>query len=447
MKYAFFQSFWFLAFSAGVFFSPLFGEQPAPVPGAPRFAEGVDLFYQGDAEAAYQVFDAAQKADPSLPPAGVTVALLSRQKGDLPQTHLYLARAIKENPADPEAWYRLGEIAADEKRLTELELLRERADSLLNAFAESDAGKASPRLSFLRSESISLAARGLEEAGDLAASEAKMREYIKLNPENAEGYLSLGYLLLRQDKNDEALEVFSLAKERNPSLFAGWLTAAVLFEEKGNAEEASRLLDQHRSDGQLAVFELSRIARMLYRRGRLDEAREAAERIPAKTLDRLRWDGLFAYSEGDAEKAAAAYREALRNAPNDFDVMNGLILALAEQGKTSSLTEAFEKADRFRRSHPQSDEAAGTLAWVEFCRGNADRAEDMLLPILYRGGLTPTSAVYLACAAFSRKENDLARQLLVSALAEPAFFPKRSEAEKLLKSLTDNTGETEMPEK
>ncbi len=447
MRQTFLLRIFLFLLGAGLFFVPARGDESAPIAGAANWAEGAELFRQGDLEAAYRLFDAAQKENPSFPPAGVAVALLAKQQGNLSDAHAYLNRAVREASGDPEPWYRLAEIAADENRLAELGLLREKADALLAAFAESEAGKDSPRLSFLRGESISTASRALECAGDFAAAESKMREYIDLNPEGAEGYLSLGYLLLRQEKNDEALKALSRAKELNPSLFAGWLTAAALLEEKGDAEGAARLLDEHYGDEALSLSELSRVARMLYRRGRLDEARTTAARMPQESLDRLKWDALLAYTEGDFEDAASGYRRALRLAPNDFDVINGLALALAEEEKTALLTEAFEKADRLRRRNPRSDEAAATLAWVEFRRGNVDRAEDILLPILDRGGLTPTSAYYLACIASARGEDDLARQLLTSALAEPSFFPKRRDAENLLKRLTGGSAEEPAPEK
>ena len=398
-------------------------------------AQGIDLFAQGDADAACDCFGRAQKLDPALAPAGVITALLFKQRGDIQQAHIYLDRAVKETPGDPEPWYRLAELAADEKRMAELGLLLEKGDALLAAFLDSDAGKSSPRAVFLKSESISVAARAFELAGDLAASESKMREYIKLNPQAAEGYLSLGFLLLEQEKLDGALAQFSRAKEVNPLFFAGWLTAASLLDEKGKHAEAEKLVDEHQNDPDLSPADLSRLARLQFRWGRLADAQQTAGRIPPETLDRLKWDALLAYTGGDPQQAEKIYRQALRSAPDDFESLNGLALALAEQGKNSLLGEAFEKADRLHRKHPLSDEAAGTLAWIEFHRGNIDRAEDILLPILDRGGLTPTSAFYLACAAVYRKNNDLAFQLLTSSLADPAFFPKRSEAEKLLDSL------------
>ena len=446
MRQMFLRRIFLFIIGAGLFFVPARGEESGASAGADLWTEAINLFSEGDSDAAYRLFDAAQKENPSFPPAGVAVALLAKQRGDLSETHAYLNRAIREAPGDPEPWYRLAEIAAEENRLPELELLREKADALLAAYAESETGKDSHRLTFLRAQSISAASRALECAGDFTAAESKMREYIALNPEGAEGYLSLGYLLLRQEKNDEALEAFARAKELSPSLFSGWLTAAVLLEEKGDAEGATRLLDEHYNDEELSLPELSRAARMLFRRGRLDETRRLAARMAPESLDRLRWDALLAYTEGDSESAAADYRKALRLAPNDFDAINGLALALAEQETVSLQTEAFEKADRLRRRNPNSDEAAATLAWAEFRRGNVDRAEDILLPILDRGGLTPTSAYYLACILAARREDDLARKLLTSALADPAFYPKRRDAEKLLKKLTAEPAADPAPE-
>ncbi|MBR2693611.1 MAG: tetratricopeptide repeat protein [Thermoguttaceae bacterium] len=443
MRQTFLLRIFFFIAGAGLFFLPARGGEPDSPAGAARWTEGVEAFFQGDSEAAYRHFTAAQEENPSFPPAGVALALLAKQRGDLSETHAFLKRAIDENPGDPEPWYRLAEIAAEENRLVELELLRGKADALLAAFCESGSWKDSPRLPFLRGESISVASRALECAGDLPAAESKMREYIGLNPDGAEGYLSLGYLLFRQEKNDEALEAFARAKERNPSLFAGWLTLASLLEEKGDIEGAGRLFDAHLNDGTLAPHELSRVARFLFRRGRLDETREMAARMTPGSLEQIKWDALLAYSEGDFKTAESGYRKALRMAPNDFDLIGGLTLALAEQEESASLTEAFERADRFRRRNPSSDEAAVTLAWVEFRRGNAERAEDILLPILDRGGLTPTSAFYLASVAASRRQDDLARQLLTSALADTSFFPKRRDAEKLLESLTRNSETSE----
>ena len=417
-------------------------DEPQKPSSAALIARGIDLFAEGDADAAYDLFGRAQKLDPALAPAGVITALLFRQRGDMQLAHHYLDRAAEEAASDPEPWYRLAELAADEKRMAELGLLLEKGDALLAAFLDSDEGKNSPRARFLRSESVSVAARAFELAGDLAASESKAREYIKLNPQAAEGYLSLGFLLLEQEKPDDALEQFSRAKELNPLLFAGWLTAASLLDERGKHAEAEELVGAHQNDTDLSPADLSRLARLLFRWGRLGDARQAAGRIPANTPDRLKWDALLAYTDGGCEEAEKLYRKVLQTAPDDFESANGLALALAEQGKNSLLPEAFEKADRLHRKHPLSDEAAGTLAWVEFHRGNIDRAEDILLPILDRGGLTPTSAFDLACAAVCRKNNDLAFQLLTSSLADPAFFPKRPDAEKLLDSL-GKTGPSE----
>jgi tetratricopeptide (TPR) repeat protein len=448
MKKILFPWFWLLVLSTGVLFCPVRAEESVPDPqqadrpqADPQptepIARGLDLFYEWKDEDAYRIFAEAQKEDPTLAPAGVILALLFKQEGDLRQAHKYLGRAAAESPDDPETWYRLAELAADDARIPEFGLLREKGDMLLAAFAATEAGRDSPRLRFLRSESISLAARALQEAGDLPASEAKMREYIELNPESGEGYMSLGYLLLRQGKIEEAIGQFTRAKEFAPAFFAGWLTAASLLEEERKHDDAVRLVDEHLTDADLTVADLSRLSRLLYRWGRLDDARQTVSRIPPKSLDRLKWEGLLAYSDGNAEKAEKMYREALRTAPDDFDVLNGLVLALAEQGKNSLLPEALEKANRLHRKYPLSDEAAGTLAWVEFHRGNLDRAEDILFPILNRGSLTPTSAFYLACAAIYRKNNDLARQLLGSALAEPTFYPKRTDAQKLLETIKE----------
>lgn len=396
-------------------------------PGDAELMNGLGAFGRGEVETAYQEFEKAADANSSLAPAGVLTAILFTRQGDAVRTREFLNRAVAASPHDPEAWYRLAQLAADEHRVPELTLLLEKADSLLKNFTASNAVS---RVDFLKGESLSLAARLAQEQGDLPKAESKMREYLALNPESGEGELSLGFLLLEQKKTDEAIQEFDRAKERNSEYCAGWLTAALLLDEAGRGETALQLLKDH-SGGELTPVELDRAARLFFRHGQLEDARSLVNRIPEKTLDRCRWDGLLAYTAEEYEDAEKYYREAAALAPNDFDAVSGLILALAEQGKESLFTEAFERADKLRRKHPQSDEAAGTLAWVEFRRGNLGRGEDILLPILDRGGLTPTSAYYLACMSVYSKETDLARQLLENALDGTEFFPKRADAEKL----------------
>ena len=402
-------------------------------PGTADFLRGSQLFREGEIEDAYLAFAAAGKANPALAPAGVLTALFFFQEGNLAQTHEFLNRAIAESPNDPEAWYRLARLAADDQRYPELELLLMRGDESLNAFAESNGN--ADRLLFLKGESVALSARLAQGKGNLSSAESKMREFTALYPDNGDGYLSLGYLLLQQDKTDEAIAEFSRAKERNPNLLSGWLTAASLLNGRGDTETAFRLLDEHKNDIGLSPADFSRMASLFFKRGKLDEVVRIKEHLPVGSLDRFKWDGLLASSGGDYVTAEKAYQDALKAAPDDFESINGLILAIADQGKEERQQDVLNRADRFRRRYPQSDEAAGTYAWVEFRCGNTERAEDVLLPILDRGGLTPTSAYYLACIVLCRKDNALAEQLLDSALASPDFFPKRADAEKLRESL------------
>lgn len=426
----------FLTFSLSALFFLFLAFIPATEsdggsPGDAELMKGLEFFYQGEPDQACSAFEEARRLNPDLAPAGVLTAILFSQKGDLAATHRYLNRAVAESPDDPEAWFRLARLAADENRVPELELLLAKGDELLKRFKAAHPSKDDVRIRYLTGEAISLAARLAQEKGDWAGAESLMRDYLSFDPASDEGHISLGYLLLEQKKIDEAVAMFDKARALNPERFSGWLTAASLMNEKGWREEAERLVDDHRTEDDLTCADLSRTGHLLFQWDRIDDARQIADRLPAESAERHKLTGLLDYNDGDYSEAETEYRAAFRTNPNDHEAANGLILALAEQNNKSKLMEAREKADANRKKRPNSDEAAGTLAWTEFLLGRIERSEDLLLPILDRSGLTPTNAYYLARVAALRRDYDFARQLLDNALEASDHFSKRGDAEEL----------------
>ena len=423
------------------------GDSPTPAPGSLELRQALNLFNLDKPKEAYEAFRNGRTANPRLAPAGVLMALLYFQKGDVASAHRFLNMAVEECPEDPEAWFQLARFAADDGRIPELGLLLEHGKLLLEKAVQESGQDVNHRFQYLENEFLSLSARLAQAKGDLAGAEAVMREYVQRNPGSWEGLLSLGYLFLEQDRQDDAVSVFDQAQALNSECLSGWLTATSLLDEKGKRNEARELMAKHypiaNSDGNGTVSEPSglstqdccRILVLFFRWGQLDNVRKTVTLLPDGCAERIKWEAQLDYCYGDFEEAEKKYRQALRLNPSDFEIMNGFILSVVDQNDKSSLPEALEKAEAARRKYPDSVDAAGTLAWAELHKGRTERAEDILLPFLDHGEITPTTAYYLACAAVLRGGRELAEQLLVNALDEGDFFPKRPEAEILLDQL------------
>lgn len=411
---------------------------PISVLARPQNASGVASFGQGDFEGAYRFFAASYVQDAELPPPAILLAVLHLARGEYDEFYRSCARAVKENPLDPESWFRLGEIAVNEGRLVEASLLLERGNEVLAQFEKQDGRdtSAGTRFDYLKNDALSLGSRLAEAAGDLDQAETLLRELTARSEQNDAARLSLGWILLERGKTDEALAEFDAARELNGRNLPGFLTAVVLLDRRRQTDEAQKLADERFDPENMAenADYLPQMVQLYLKWNRIEQAEKIVAALPADSFERRCLSGRIALYRGDYPKAASEYQAALIPKPDDFEARNGYALALAEINEAKR-SQAKQIAAENAKRQPDSAEAAATLAWIEFLSGQTERADERLRPIFQTGSFTPTTAYYLAEVALALGENDLCKTLLDLALGQDENFPKRADAKHLAERL------------
>ena len=120
------------------------GEVTAPAEAtlqSPEIKEAIDKFKTRDFDGALKLLQQAVKKNPDLPPAEVIMAQLFSQANIPGAVRSYLEKAVVESSNDPEAYVIMGDIALREHRITEAEMLYQKAQSLMAKFNESEKRK------------------------------------------------------------------------------------------------------------------------------------------------------------------------------------------------------------------------------------------------------------------------------------------------------------------
>ncbi|MBQ2684010.1 MAG: tetratricopeptide repeat protein [Thermoguttaceae bacterium] len=410
----------------------------APEAGAVRAA-----FAAGDWAEARALVETLCQETGDYPAPGLLMAWLHLTHGDRPEFESRCAEVIDQRPNDPQVWYVLTESALADGRWIEASLLLERGDSLLAAM--SDSGEHPQRTRALQTDSLFLAARLAEAQGKYSLAEEKYRFLRDQDPQNDSYALRLGSVLLEEGKTDEAVRLFDAARELNRQNLPGWLIAADLLHRRGKREEAGALVDnalggEMSDDGDAAgedperVYLLSEIVRLLLKWNRLEEAEKWIAKIPSSFSVGRTLAGRLALFQEDYSRAEKEFRQAQLAGRDDFETLNGYILALAELDE-ARLRQAHRLAEDMVKKYPRADEAAATLGWIEFLLGETDAAWKRLETILNAGSFTPTEAYYMAETALDRGDTMLCETLLDLALEQGDNFPKRQAAEKLRQML------------
>ena len=174
------------------------------------------------------------------------------------------------------------------------------------------------------------------EAGRLADAEAALRQALARNPDRPDWHFHLGRLLEATDRGPEAREEFLRCHELDPDAPEPLLAAAGVEEEEGNPTAALRLVEQAVALDRASDESNARRIRLLTLTGQHDDARsafyEAQEFVEAPAFCMIAMAGGLE-AQGDLQRAAWCYREALRHDPSMDEVRTQYARCLALQGE------------------------------------------------------------------------------------------------------------------
>jgi len=302
-------------------------------------------------------------------------------------------------------------------------------------------------------------------------AEALLRQAAKRLPREARFPYQLG-LLFSQQRGQEAVAQFRVAARLAPTWPAPLMRLAEAYARQGEGrqalaagEQAAKLLGEtaaaslflgtlHEQLQDLAGAEAAyrkalerettslpaalRLAVMVERQGRLEEARTLLERMgkadPTSPLPPFLLAQLHQRAGREAD-AIAGYRSVLRLDPDNVLALNNLAWLLGKDGY--HLEEALPLAERAYQKAPGSAVVADTLGWLASHQGDLERAATLIRQAVGMNPDDPTIRYHLGAVLAKAGKKVEAVKELQRALATPDF-PEAEAARGILQALGED---------
>ncbi len=247
-----------------------------------EITDALSRFKDRDLDGTLKYLEAAVKKNPELPPVYVLLAQFY-SLANMPQGILSaLEKAVDKNPDDPEAYIYLAQIAVQDRRVTEADLLYNKANTLLVKL-----DKYPKRKDALTPIVVSGLAQVYQSREDWTTAKKYLDQWLKLDPKNAQAMQRLGYVLFQQKDPQNALARLKEAKAADSKMMTPEATLAIYYQQAGDKENAKKWMATALSsaandrDTQLIAAQLS------LENGQLEDAKTAPRRHCASIP--IRW--------------------------------------------------------------------------------------------------------------------------------------------------------------
>jgi len=202
---------------------------------------------------------------------------------------------------------------------------------------------------------------------NFVAAERALRPYLERNPESANGYYLLGYVLNRENRPAESLEIYTKAAKITPPTGDDLKIVGLDYELLNLNSEAIRWLERSVEMDPRNKEAWYYLGRAYYTASRLPDSRAAFEQVlrleprDAKAENNL---GLILESGGKTDDALRAYRNAISwqqdNTPSSEQPYLNLGSLLVTLDRTEEAISPLKKAVELANTNPQCHLRLGT---------------------------------------------------------------------------------------
>ena len=402
-----------------------------------EITSAIERFGNRDLDGCVAILERARNNNPKLPPPGVMMAMLWLSANQLAPARAALEETAVKFPGDPEPYLMLGDLAFQERQVTDSSVLFDRATQLTTAFAENPKRKRDFEIRCHAGTAAVAEARGQWET-----AQKHLTAWLALDPDNAGAHFRLGNVLFRIGKETEALDQFKQARKLDANALQPELALARLYDETKKRDVAKKWIESALKAAPDDPAVLLASAQWYLGQNDLKMAQAIADRVltlDAKSLDGRIVRGVIARVARDYATAEKFFNEAHVQSPGNFAASNSLALVLIESPDKAAQQRAVEMAEanaaRYREDSPQHVNAITSLAWVYYKLGRREDAEKILDQIARNNALTSDGAFYVAKLLADRGEKDRARAILEEVLTNEAVFATRPDASDLLTKL------------
>jgi len=397
----------------------------------------INRFRDRDIDGCRAILERVKSNNPKMPPPGVMMAMLWLSVNQLGPARAELEDTVVKFPKDPEPYLMLGDLAFQERRVTDADMLFREATRLSGEFAENAKRK---RDFDIRCNAGSAAVAEARKQWEVA--QKHLQAWIDLDPDNASAHQRMGIVLFQLSKPTESLEQFREAKKLDQKAVQPELAMARLYDDAKKRDTAKKLIEAAIKEAPKDSAVLLAAAQWYLGQNDLERAKAIAEdaiKLDAKSLEGKVVRGAIARVARDYATAEKFFYDAHVQSPGNFPASNSLALVLIESDDRESRQRSLEMAEAnvamHRENSPQQVNALTTLAWVYYKLGRREDAEKILAQITQNNALTTDGAYYIAKLLSDRGEKDRARQILENVLANEPMFATRPDATDLLAKL------------
>ena len=401
----------------------------------------INRFRDRDIDGCRAILERAKSNNAKLPPPGVMMAMLWLSVNQLGPARAELEDCAVKFPTDPEPYLMMGDLAFQDRRVTDADMLFKEATRLTGEYAENAKRK---RDFDIRCNAGSAAVAEARKQWELA--QKHLQAWIDLDPDNASAHQRMGIVLFQLSKPQEALEQFREAKKLDQKAVQPELAMARLYDDAKKRDTAKKLIEAAIKEAPKDPAVLLAASQWYLGQNDLERAKAIAEdalRLDGKSLEGRVVRGAIARVARDYATAEKFFYDAHVQSPGNFPASNSLALVLIESDDKDSRQRALEMAEAnvamHRENSPQQVNALTTLAWVYYKLGRREDAEKILAQITQNNALTTDGAYYVAKLLSDRGEKDRARKILEEVLANEPMFATRPDAVDLVAKLKKDT--------
>ena len=340
----------------------------------------INRFRDRDIDGCKAILERVKSNNAKMPPPGVMMAMLWLSVNQLGPARGELEEAVLKFPKDPEPFLMLGDLAFQERRVTDADLLFQKAAMLTTEFAENPKRKRDFDIRCHAGNAAVAEARKQWEA-----AQAQLKGWIDLDPDNASAHQRMGIVLFQLAKPQEALEQFREAKKLDQKAVQPELAMARLYDDAKKRETAKKLIEAAIKEAPKDPAVLLAAAQWYLGQNDLERSKAIADQaltLDAKSLEGRVVRGAIARVARDYKTAEKFFYDAHVQSPGNFPASNSLALVLIESDDKDSRQRALEMAEAnvamHRENSPQQVNALTTLAWVYYKLGRREDAEKIL---------------------------------------------------------------------
>jgi len=348
-----------------------------------------------------------------------------------------LEEKVNKFPADPEPFLMLGDLAFQDRRITESSLLFNKATDLTKTFMENPKRK---RDFEIRGNAGLAAVAEARRQWDVARKH--IEAWMALDPDNASARQRLGIVLFQLGEEEKALEQFRESKKLDPKSLQPELWMARLYSDAKKRDVARKQIEAAVKAAPKDVGVLLGAAEWFLAQNDLEAAKanaDAALAVDEKNLGAKLIRGTVARVARDYRNAEKYLNDAHVQSPGNFPASNSLALVLVESEEKEARQRAVEMAEAnvamYRDNNTVGPNALTTLAWIYYRLGRREDAEKLFARVTQSNTLPTDGAYYLARVLADRGDADKARSILEQVLAGEPFFASRADAVDLLEKL------------